>query len=342
MNVLVAGGAGLIGAAVAKGLLDGADRVIVADDFGEGGDGRAVKEWRAERLAADPRATVERADLCDAAVLADLFARHRPAAVVNAALFDRPGAGAGPLMFAARTAGTGLFVHLSDGALYAPGPEPERPAREDEALDAGGDAGLEAKLEEERLLPELGLPFVTLRLFDVVGPMFPPRRFPVRPLEAIVAGEEVLYEEAGWRDVVHLDDVVRGIALALRRRPLGKAINLGGGLLVNPRTVIALLAREAGRELRIRVTPPPGPLRPRRPANLEAARTELGWEPAFTVGGIVESLVSARLGPGAVRRRPASAAPAREPAARVREPARAVSRRELFGFFRRTFRGPGR
>ena len=142
---------------------------------------------------------------------------------------------------------------------------------------------------------------MTLRLFDVVGPMFPPRRFPVEPLEAIVAGEEVLYEEAGWRDVVHLDDVVRGIALALRRRPLGKAINLGGGLLVNPRTIIALLARDAGRELRIRVTPPPGPLRPRRPANLETARSQLGWEPAFTVGGIVESLVSARLGPGAVR-----------------------------------------
>jgi nucleoside-diphosphate-sugar epimerase len=335
MNVLVAGGAGLIGAAVAKALLDETEHVVVADDFGEAGDGRNVKEWRTERLAADPRVLIERADLADAAALADLFERHRPAAVVNAALFDPAGPGAGPLMSAARSAGTGLFLHLSDGALYAPGPAPERPAREDEPLEAGGDPALTAKLEEERLLSEAGLPFACLRVFDVLGPMFPPRRFPAAPLEAILAGEEVAYEEAGWQDVVHLDDVVRGVVLAFRRRPLGKTINLGGGLLVNPRTLLALLAREAGKELRLRVTPPPGPLRARRPANLEAARTELGWVPFFTVGGIVESLVSARLGTAAVRKRPGPFAPAKEPP-------RPVSRRELFGIFRRPFRGPGR
>jgi nucleoside-diphosphate-sugar epimerase len=335
MNVLVAGGAGLIGAAVAKALLADGNDVVAADDFGDRGDGRNVKEWRAERLSADPRAAVERVDLSDAAALADLFARHRPAAVVNAALFDPAGPGAGPLMFAARSDGTGLFVHFSDGDLYAPGPEPERPAREEEPLDAGGDPALSAKLEEERVLRELGLPFVALRVFGVLGPMFPPGRFPVGPLEAILAGEEVVHEESGWRDVVHIDDVVRGAVLALRRRPVGKAVNLGGGLLVNPRTLIALLARETGREPRIRVTPPPGPLRPRRPANLETARTELAWEPAFTVGGIVTSLVSARLGTATVRRRSAAAAP-------PREPARPVSRRELFGLFRRPFRGPGR
>ncbi len=335
MNVLVAGGAGLLGAAVVKALLAEGSDVILADDFGEAGDGTVVKEWRVERLGADPRLAVERADLTDAAALADLFGRRRPAAVVNAALFDPAGPGAGALMRAARSAGTGLFVHLSDGALYAPGPEPERPAREDEPLDAGGEAGLASKLEEERLLADLALPFVTLRVFEVLGPMFPPRRFPVGPLEAILAGEEVLYEESGWRDVVHIDDTVRGVVLSLRRRPVGKAVNLGGGLLVNPRTLIALLAREAGRELRIRVTPPPGPLRPRRPANLERARTELGWAPAFTAGGIVESLVAARVGKVGGRRRPAAAAPAREPA-------RPVSRRELFGLFRRPFRRPGR
>jgi len=335
MNVLVAGGAGLIGAAVAKSLLEEGGEAVAADDFGDGGDGRSVKEWRAERLAENPRAAVERVDLTNEAALEDLFVRRRPAAVVNAALFDPTGAGARPLMLAARSTGTGLFVHLSDGALYAPGPEPERPAREDEPLDAGGDPRLAAKLEEERLLAELGLPFVALRLFEVLGPMFPPRRFPVGPLEAIVAGEEVEYQETGWRDIVHLDDAVRGIVLALRRRPLGKMINLGGGLLVNPRTLIALLAREAGRELKIRVTPPSGPLLPRRPASLEVARRELGWEPAFTVGRIVESLVSARLGTSAAGRRPAALPPRREPA-------HPVSRRELFGLFRRPFRGPER
>ncbi|HQR46408.1 MAG TPA: NAD-dependent epimerase/dehydratase family protein, partial [Thermoanaerobaculia bacterium] len=231
MVVLLAGGAGLLGAALGKALLAEGEEVVVADGFDDGGDGRAVKEWRAEALARHPLAAVERVDLTDAAALADLFARRRPAAVVNAALFDPSGSGAGPLMFAARTAGTGLFLHLSDGALYAPGPTPERPAGEEEPLDAGGDPVLAAKAEEERLLAELGLPFVCLRVFRVVGPMFPPRRFPSAALEAILAGETVFYEESGWCDMVHLDDVVGGALLALKRRPLGRTLNLGGGLL---------------------------------------------------------------------------------------------------------------
>ena len=335
MRLLLAGGAGLLGAAIGKSLLEAADHVVFADAFDDGGDGRAVKEWRAESFERHPHATIERVDLTDAAALADLFARHRPAAVVNAALFDPSSDGAGPLMFAARTAGTGLFLHLSDGALYAPGPTPERPAGEDEPLDAGGDAALAAKVEEERLLRELGLPFVALRVFDVLGPLFPPRRFPAAALEAILAGETVCHEESGWRDVVHLDDVVRGVLLALDRRPLGRTLNLGGGLLVNPRTLLALLAREAGTELRLTVTPPPGPLRPRRPARLAAAREALGWVPAHTAGTLVASIVKARLGSGAVPgAKPLPAAPA--------EPARPVSRRELFDLFRRPFTGRDR
>jgi nucleoside-diphosphate-sugar epimerase len=335
MLVLVAGGAGLVGSALAKALFHEADHVVIADRFDEAGDGRAVKEWRAEQLGKHPRATVERVDLTDESALADLFARHRPAAVVNAVLFDLEGPGAGPLMRAARTAGTGLFLHLSDGALYAPGPTPERPAREDEPLEAGGDVALAAKLEEERILQGLGLPAVCLRVFDVVGPMFPPRRFPVEALEAILSGEEVFYEESGWRDFVHIDDVVSGAILAMKKRPIGRTFNLGGGLLVNPRTFLALLARQAGREMNLTVLPPAGALRPRRVGNLAAAGELLGWAPVYTVGDIAGSLVKARLGTGGGREAPSART-------RAREPVRPVSRRDLFNLFRRPFRGRGR
>ena len=55
MRLLLAGGAGLLGAAIGKALLEAADDVVVADDFDEGGDGRAVKEWRAEPFARHAR-----------------------------------------------------------------------------------------------------------------------------------------------------------------------------------------------------------------------------------------------------------------------------------------------
>lgn len=338
MRVLVAGGAGLLGAAIAKALADEAEHVVVADRFDDAGDGAEVKEWRAENLLKDPRASLERVDLADLDALEDLFARHRPAAVVNAALFDPAGPGAGPLLRAARAAGTGLLVHLSDGALYAHGPKPERQAREDEPLDAGDDQALHAKLEEERILFELGLPAVVLRVFSVVGPMFPPRRFPARELEAILSSEELVFEEAGFSDFVHVEDVVRGVVAAVQRRPIGRALNLGGGLLVNPRTFLALLARDAKRELRLTAVPPRAPLRPRRAANLDAAFEALGWSPLYNMGGIVTSLLSARLGTDVLRAAHARVAVAEPPG----KPARPVSRRELFGIFRRPFDSPRR
>lgn len=334
MNVLVAGGAGLLGAAIAKALADDGLEVVIADRFDSSGDGTEVKQWRAEHLVKNPRVSIERLDLTDAAGLETLFARHRTAAVVNAALFDPAGPGAGPLFRAARAAGTGLLLHLSDGALYAPGPRPERPAREDEPLEAGDDPVLRSKLEEERLLAELGLPTVILRLFSVVGPMFPPGRFPARELEGILADEEVVWEETGFFDFVHIEDVVRGVLAAFHRRPCGRTLNLGGGLLVNPRTVLALLARDAHRNLRLKVTAPRGPLRPRRPANLDAAFGALGWSPAYNMGQIVKSLLSARLETGGVHSTDDRGAPAHAP---PKEPARPVSRRELFGIFRRPF-----
>jgi UDP-glucose 4-epimerase len=337
VRVLVAGGAGLLGSAVATGLLAEGNRVVAADHFDDSGDGRVVKEHRAELLDAHAGAAVERADLSDAGDLARLFERHRPAAVVNAALFDpfRPDAGA--LMKASRAAGTGLFVHLSTGELYAPGAAPGVPAPEEEAPDARGDIALTSRLIEERRLAELGLPFVNLRLFDVVGPLFPPRRFPVEAFEAILSEEEAFLQDERWRDFVHVDDVVRAVTLALTRRPVGATLNVGGGLAVNPRTFLALLARKAGKETNLTVLPPAAPGHPRIAA-LDAAWQSLGWAPTYTLDGLCESIVRARLSP--------SAAPAPRRATdpswghpEPEEPPKPVSRRELFDLFRRPFRG---
>lgn len=337
MLVLVAGGAGLLGSAIAKGLLDEADRVVAADFFDDSGDGRAVKEHRAERLERHPGVTVERADLTDAAVLEELFARHRPAAVVSAALFDPFRPDAGTLMRASRAAGTGLFVHLSTGELYAPGSAPGLPAPEDEEPDAKGDIALTSKLIEERRLSELGLPFVNLRLFDVVGPLFPPRRFPVEAFEAILSEEEAFLPDERWRDFVHVDDAVRAVVLALKLRPVGETLNVGGGLAVNPRTFLSLLARKAGKEAVVTALPSAATGHPRI-AKLEAARERLGWAPAYTLDGICESIVKGRLAP-------LEAQPSRETTApswgrpEPEEPPKPVSRRELFDLFRRPFRG---
>jgi nucleoside-diphosphate-sugar epimerase len=338
MLVLVAGGAGLLGFAAARRLLDDGHSVLAADVFGDSGDGRAVTRERAAELKAHPRASVAVADLTDPLVVEALFAEHRPAAVVNAARFDPAGPGGHALRTFAVSAGTGLYIHLSSGALYAPAPSEEGAAapphaREDERVDPGDDSGLNAQADEESHTAASGLPYVILRVFDPIAPAMPVSRFPMEALEAILAEEEVFLTGESPRDFVHVEDVARGVALALRKRPLGRTINLGSGSATSPRWILEALAGKAGKPLRLTLLPPPaGAPRPPRIADLEGAWTHLGYSPQHAIEDTLEQIVAARLG------RPAPVRPAPETAgSRAPEPPRDVSRRELFDMFRRPF-----
>jgi nucleoside-diphosphate-sugar epimerase len=333
-TVLVAGGAGLLGSALARYLLRQSNSVVVADVFDASGDTRAVKEERAARFEAHPRATLLTADLSEEKQVEGVFASHRPAIVVNAARFDPAGPGATALMTVSRAWGTGLFVHLSDGALYGPPAEPGRRAREDEAVDPGEDPWLRARAADEAKLLESGLPFIVLRIFDLVGPSLPRTRFAANVLEAIVAGEEVFLPDGEPRDFLHLEDAVRGIALALRKRPIGEIINLGSGTPVSPRLFLERLAARAGKPLRLTIVPSSTtPPRTPRIADLEKAWNLLGFAPERALEDIVDEMFHARFSSGAVARdfprllrRNVQAPPPRE-----------VSRRELFDLFRRPF-----
>jgi nucleoside-diphosphate-sugar epimerase len=333
-TVLVAGGAGLLGSALARHLLRQGDTVVVADVFDDSGDGRAAKEDRAAAFETHPRATLVRADLSHEETVEGLFASHRPATVLNAARFDPAGPGATPLMSVARASGAGLFLHLSDGGLYGPPPEPGRRAREDEPVDPGEDARLAARAVEEAKLRDFGLPYVILRVFDLVGPSFPATRFVSWALEAIVAGEEIYLPDEAPRDFLHLEDAVRGVGLALEKRPLGETINLGSGSPVPPRHFLECLAARTGKPLRLTVVPSSlSPPRVPRIADMEKAWNLLGFAPERTLEDIVDEIFYGRLTSATVPRdfpRPSRASAGAE---RPRE----VSRRDLFDMFRRPF-----
>jgi nucleoside-diphosphate-sugar epimerase len=326
MLVLIAGGAGLLGSSLGEALLSEGKDVLLADVFDDSGDGKAMKEERAARLGRHPRARVSRGDLTDARFAAALLSETCPDAVVNAALFPFASGGAAALAAAAREAQISYFVHLSDAALYGPPPEPGRHASEDEAIAPGDDPALEARADEEEAVRRNGLPATVLRVFDVVGPAFPPARFPMPELEAIVAGRKLppLPEEP--RDFLHVRDVVRAVTSTLERRPAGAVLNVGSGIGTTPREVVERLAARAGLE----------PLfagetrsaRPPRIADVERLFTTLGFGPELGLDRAIEEIVRVRLSRGAPVARRAAA----------REAAPPLSRRELFGIFRRPIR----
>src|SRR5262245_25158768 len=114
MRVLVAGGAGLLGTALAQALLSEGHSIALADVFDDSGDGADLKEERAERLSRHREARVIRGDLTDAAFVESTLGETRPAAIVNAAVFAPNSTGVAALANGARAAGIGSFVHLSD------------------------------------------------------------------------------------------------------------------------------------------------------------------------------------------------------------------------------------
>jgi nucleoside-diphosphate-sugar epimerase len=335
-TVLVSGGAGLLGAAASEELLRRGNRVIVADACEVWGDGRAVREDRIERLRAFEEAVAVRTDLTDPVAVAALLRDHRPDAILNAALFPPGGAGIGPLIGAARAAGTGFFLHLSDGALYGNPQEPGTPAREDEPLEPGPDPALQRRAAEEELVRSGGVPFAILRIFEVIGPSQPPGRFPAGALESLLAGDRVDLPDDEPRDLIDIWDAVRGILLALDRRPAGQTVNVGTGRAARPSELVSLLAARAFRPMRHSAGAPPS----RRPrvADTDRARDLLGFVAERFLDASAASIVAARL-LGPPEEVVSSPRPRISTGTAVAPEPRSVSRRELFGFLRRPFRG---
>ena len=339
-RVLVAGGAGLVGSAVARQLLSEGAEVVVVDRMGDDGDGRAVKERRASALRAFPKATFVAADLALPGAAGDLFRDLAPAAVVNAALFAPGGGGVEAMLAAAARHGKPFLVHLSDGALYGPPASPGQPALEEEPVDPGPDPLLLQRLDEESRLRGSEVPHVILRLFGLLAPGAPVTRFPQDALEALLDGEEVVLPSDAPRDLLHVRDAVHGILAALALRPSGRTLNIGSGRSAAPSRVVRLLAERAFRQARIRVAL--SPARTPRIASPDRAVETLRFRPRTSLETALDEIVAARLGaPERTTSRPgaAPAGPLRPGTPRAPEPGgpKEVSRRELFGFFRRPF-----
>lgn len=335
-RVLVAGGAGLVGSAVARQLLEEGAEVAVVDALVAEGDGRAVREARLEALRPYPNAKIVTADLSLPGAAAEVFRDARPGAVVNAALFPPGGPGLTAILEAARAHESPFLVHLSDAALYGPPGAPGQRALEAEPIDPGRDPVLLQRMVEESRLRGSDLPWVILRLFDLLAPGAPPSRFPQSALESLLEEEEVVLPSDEPRDLLHISDAVHGILAALALRPAGRTINLGSGRGAAPSLVLRLLGDRAHRLVRFRLAGEAP--RPVRIADLALAGELLRFRPRTTLETSLDEIVSARLASAETttsRPRPA-ARPLRPAAAAPPSPdgPREVSRRELFGFFR--------
>ena len=93
------------------------------------------------------------------------------------------------------------------------------------------------------------------------------------------------------RDFTHVDDVARGVVMALDRRPGYETINLGSDRPVELNAVITEIETALGKTATIERHPFHPTDVPATWANISRARELLGWEPQVTLEDGIASAV---------------------------------------------------
>lgn len=312
MKILVTGGAGYIGSAVAERLLHSGHNPVVLDNLSMG--------WR---VAVPPAARFVQADTGDAVALRSVFETERFDAVMHfAALieagesvkhpehyFENNSLHALTLLKTMLQYDVKRFVFSSTAAVYG---EPQRvPIPEDHPLSPTNPYG-ESKLIVERMLQWLhqahGLRYASLRYFNAAGAT-PGRgeahrteshliplilRVPLGQREAFsIFGTDYPTKDGTCvRDFIHVDDLATAHLLALEALEEHAELicNLGSGKGFTVREVVAIARKVTGHDIPVVECA----RRPGDPAVLIASsdriRKVLGWSPRYSsIESIVQS-----------------------------------------------------
>ncbi len=311
-RLLVTGGAGFLGSAVVEALALRGDEVLAVD---------IAPNERLAALAATHRTiTVAAGEITEWPRMAELVRSHKPEAIVHcAAIVGVPASVEAPfrtfqvnvegslnLLEAMRLFDIRRMVHMSTEETYGPFLEPV--ISEDHPQQPVMPYGI-SKLAVERLghsYGELhGLECIHLRTSWVYGPGLPRVRIPKNLVDAAVQGRP-LHLPAGADFAVdhsHVDDVVRGILLALDKdvHPF-EVYNIGSGVAPTLREIVEIVKELVpGSDLTVgpgEFTHAGGIAVVRKGAlDITRARAVLGYAPRYDIRrGLAEYVASLRAG----------------------------------------------
>jgi nucleoside-diphosphate-sugar epimerase len=300
VDVLVTGGGGFIGSALARALVARGDDVRVLDNFLTGS--RARVPDGAELVEADLRDAAAVADACRGAevVFHQAALRSVPKSVDQPRLATECNVmGTLSVLMGAASAGVRRVVYASSSSVYG---QRLDVLREDDMPDPRSPYAASKLAGEQycRVWTHLhGLSTVSLRYFNVFGPGQSPDSkysavFPAF-ISALLRGEapEVHWDGEQAKDFTFVDDVVHAnlLAAAADERADGAVINVGGGRPKSVNEVLRLVSEHVGTWIDPRRTPKrQGDVR-RSEADITRAAELLGWTPATPWEAGVEATV---------------------------------------------------
>lgn len=309
-KILVTGASGWLGNEIVKTLLARGDAVIASDIV----IGPALSSLL-QRYAT--RATAAAVDLCEWPQVMQLFADHRPDAVIHTAAIvgviqcaDIPikanrvnVEGSINLFEAMRHHGVKRIVHVSTEETYGDFTSPlideEHPQK---PLSVYGATKLAVEHYGRMYSHDHGLECINVRTCWVYGPHLPRLRVPRTFVEAALRGEALHLSEGGDLavDQVYIADTVAGVLLALdKAHHRFESYNIATGVA----PTIADVAEAVNRAIpgaRISVGSN-GPYKHggqvlsavKGALNIQRARTELGYEPQYDLQRGIEATIEA-------------------------------------------------
>lgn len=251
MRILLTGGCGFIGSAVIRHLIQTTDHTVINVDKLT----YAASEDALEAALTDPRHTLLRADITDAAAIREIFATHQPDAVMHLAAeshVDRSIDGPAPFI---HTNITGTFILLDVARAYWAGLDPARkrafrfhhvstdevfgalsptdpPFTETTPYDPRSPYSA-SKAASDQLVRAwfhtYGMPTFVTNTTNNYGPwQFPEKLIPLVTLNAMVGKPLPLYGDgSNTRDWLFVDDHAAALVLALTYAEPGATLCIG-------------------------------------------------------------------------------------------------------------------
>jgi len=252
MKILVTGGAGFIGSALIRYLIEGTgNEVINLDKLTYAGNLDSLLS-----LADSPRYTFERADICERESLDRIFSDHQPDAVIHLAAeshvdrsIDGPGdfiqtnlVGTYSMLEAGRSYWSGLsatarhgfrFLHVSTDEVYGDLAGCDDLFREDTSYDPSSPYAA-TKAGSDHLVRAWGrtfkFPVLVTNCSNNYGPcQFPEKLIPHMILNALKGKPLPMYGDGRQiRDWLYVDDHARALYRVLTHGKPGETYNIGG------------------------------------------------------------------------------------------------------------------
>lgn len=288
MRVLITGGAGFLGSALARRLVADGHQVRVLDDLSAGDP---------ERLP--PEVLFTRGDVRDRPKLWTLlqgiqcvFHLAARVSVAESVAYPREYndvnvGGTVALMEAMRDVRVRRVVLASSGTVY--GDQPKQPVDENMRPNPIAPYAV-SKIAAEYYVSTLGALYdietVILRIFNAYGPgqSIPAAHAPVIPQflkQALTGGSLVIFGDGlQTRDFVYVDDVVDAlIAAAMTPGVNRQIINVGSGQEVSINTLVRIIGEVTGRQLSVLYNEKQSGGVSRLVASLAKAQALLGYQP---------------------------------------------------------------